>query len=126
MAKAAHYEELKELQQERKQTRQDNAVSVFAEHGISYEVRGHSWLCNVGHEAIYYWPKSGRWRVKGLSKTWGSRGAQDFLDKINFGKDDRPLNSLNCFDRDALPVCTVIPIIDDIVDTAGIKTVQIT
>ena len=34
-AKAAHYEELKELQQERKQTRQENAVSVFAEHGIA-------------------------------------------------------------------------------------------
>lgn len=53
-AKAAHYEELKELQQERKQTRQDNAVSVFAEHGIDYEVRGHSWLCQVGTQSLYF------------------------------------------------------------------------
>ena len=80
-AKAAHYEELKELQQERKQTRHSNAVSVFAEHGIAYEVRGHSWLCQVGTQAIYFWPKSGKWRVQGKQKTYYSRGAQDFLNR---------------------------------------------
>ncbi len=79
---AANFEAIKEYHQARRETFQSNAAVIFAEHGISYEVRGHSWLCSVGHEAIYYWPKSGRWRVKGQSKTWGSRGAQDFLAKI--------------------------------------------
>ena len=80
-AKAAHYEELKELQQERKETRTNNAVSVFAEHGITYEVRGHGWLCQVGTQSLYFWPKSGKWRVQGKKKTYFSRGAQDFLNK---------------------------------------------
>ena len=80
-AKAAHYEELKELQQECKQTRLSNAQAVFAEHGISYEVRGHSWLAQVGTQALYFWPKSGKWRVKGKKTTYYSRGAQDFLDR---------------------------------------------
>lgn len=80
-AKAAHYEELNELQQERKQTRQDNAVSVFAEHGIAYEVRGHGWLCQVGTQSLYFWPKSGKWRVQGRKKTYYSSGTQDFLNR---------------------------------------------
>ena len=80
-AKEAHYEELKELQQERKETRLSNAVSVFAEHGISYEVRGHSWLCQVGWQSLYFWPKSGKWRVQGTKKTYYSSGAQDFLNR---------------------------------------------
>lgn len=78
----ANFEAIKEYHQVRQATFQSNAQVIFAEHGIPYEVRGHSWLCQIGTEAIYYWPKSGRWRVKGQSKTWGSRGAQDFLDKI--------------------------------------------
>lgn len=80
--RTVHYEELKELQQERKQTRQENAVSVFAEHGIAYEVRGHGWLCQVGTQSLYFWPKSGKWRVQGRRKTYYSRGAQDFLDRV--------------------------------------------
>lgn len=78
----ASFNDIKEYHQARRATFQSHAEAIFAEHGITYEVRGHSWLCSVGHEAIYYWPKSGRWRVKGQSKTWGSRGAQDFLSKI--------------------------------------------
>ncbi len=80
-AKAAHYEELNELRQEKRETYQNNAVSVFAEHGIAYEMRGHSWLCQVGTQALYFWPKSGKWRVQGRRKTYYSRGAQDFLNK---------------------------------------------
>lgn len=93
-ARSAHYEELKEHRQEKRQTYQDNAVSVFAEHGISYESRGHSWLCTVGDEQLYYWPKSGRWRVKGKRKVWGSRGAQDFLDKVQCYQDGIPQNAI--------------------------------
>lgn len=81
-ARTAHYEEIKELQQEKRETYQHDAVAVFAEHGITYEVRGHGWLCQVGAEAIYYWPKSGRWRLKGQRNTWGSYGAQDFLNRV--------------------------------------------
>jgi hypothetical protein len=80
-ARTAHYEEIKELHQEKRQTYQENAVSVFAEHGINYEVRGHSWLCQVGTQSLYFWPKSGKWRVQGRRKTYYSRGAQDFLNK---------------------------------------------
>ena len=70
-ARTAHHEEVKALHQEKRQTYQHDAVAVFAEHGIPYEVRGHSWLCQIGAEAIYYWPKSGRWRLKGQRNTWG-------------------------------------------------------
>ena len=80
-AKAAHYEELNELRQEKRETSQNNAEAIFAEHGISYEVRGHGWLCQVGTQALYFWPKSGKWRVQGRRKTYFSRGAQDFLNK---------------------------------------------
>ena len=82
VAKAAHYEELNELRQERKQTRLSNAISVFAEHGICYEVRGHSWLCQVGAGTFYFWPKSGKWRVQGKKATYYSSGAQDFLNRV--------------------------------------------
>ena len=51
-AKAAHYEELKELQQERKQTRQENAVSVFAEHGIAALRSARPWLALSGRNAV--------------------------------------------------------------------------
>ena len=81
VAKTAHYDELKELKAERRETYQNNAVSVFAEHGITYEVRGHGWLCQVGTQSLYFWPKSGKWRVQGRRKTYYSRGAQDFLNK---------------------------------------------
>ena len=77
VARTAHYEEIKELYQEKRQTYQECAIAIFAEHGISYEVRGASWLCTVGDERLYYWPKSGRWRVKGkapdLRELWGTR-----------------------------------------------------
>lgn len=81
-AKAAHFEELNEHRQARRAANRDNAEAIFAEHRISYEIRGHTWLCTIGPQQIYYWPKSSRWRVKGKSETWGSRGAQDFLDKV--------------------------------------------
>ena len=81
-ARTARYNEIKEFYQEKRETYQNDAIAVFSEHGITYEVRGHSWLCQVGSEAIYYWPKSGRWRVKGQRNTWGSYGAQDFLKKV--------------------------------------------
>ena len=81
-ARTAHYEEVKELHQQRRETYQNDAVAVFAEHGITYEGRGHSWLCQIGTEAIYYWPKSGRWRVQGQRNIWGSYGAQNFLNRV--------------------------------------------
>ena len=79
---SAEYAEINERRQARRATFQGDAAAIFCEHQISYEQRGHSWLCTVGDEQLYYWPKSGRWRVKGNRKTWGSRGAQDFLDKV--------------------------------------------
>ncbi len=82
VARTAHYEEVNELHQEKRETYQSDAVAVFAEHGVTYDVRGHSWLCQVGTEGIYYWPKSGRWRLKGQRNTWGSYGAQDFLNRV--------------------------------------------
>lgn len=78
----ADYAEVKARQQTQRIVWQGDAAAIFAEHQIQYEVRGHSWLCQVGREQIYYWPKSGRWRVKGQKKSWGSRGAQDFLRKV--------------------------------------------
>ena len=81
-ARTARYEEISEFYQEKRETYKNNAIAIFGEHGITYEVRGHSWLCQVGTQAIYYWPKSGRWRVKGQRNTWGSYGAQDFLQKV--------------------------------------------
>ncbi|MGB3768425.1 MAG: hypothetical protein WA947_17845 [Phormidesmis sp.] len=82
VARPAHYDELKDLKAEKRQTREENALSIFAEHQIPYEQKGHSWLCTIGDEQLYYWPKSGRWRVKGKRQTYGSYGAQDFLDKV--------------------------------------------
>lgn len=76
------YAELDEQQQARKQTRHDNSAAILAEHQINYEVRGHSWLCNIGYQQLYYWPKSGKWRVRGRKTTYYSRGAQDFLNKV--------------------------------------------
>lgn len=78
----ADYAELNAQRQARRITRQDNSAAIFAEHQIGYEVRGHSWLCSVGYQQFYYWPKSGRWRVKGRKTTYYSRGAQDFLNKV--------------------------------------------
>ena len=49
---AAHFAEIKEQRQARRETYQSNAEAIFAEHGITYEVRGHSWLCCVGTESI--------------------------------------------------------------------------
>lgn len=88
-ARTARYNEIKEFYQEKRETYQNDAVAVFSEHGITYEVRGHSWLCQVGTEAIYYWPKSGRWRMKGQRNTWGSYGAQDFLKKVQTWQSDK-------------------------------------
>ena len=42
VARIAHYDRLKEMQQEKRQTYQESAISIFAEHGITYEVRGSS------------------------------------------------------------------------------------
>lgn len=81
-ARTARYEEINEFYQEKRETYKNNAVAIFGEHGITYEVRGHSWLCQIGTQAIYYWPKSGKWRVKGQRNTWGSYGAQDFLQRV--------------------------------------------
>ena len=89
VARTAHYDRLKEMQQEKRQTYQESAISIFAEHGITYEVRGSSWLCCVNDEQFYYWPKSGRWRVKGKRNTYGSYGAQDFLAKVYAGQQRR-------------------------------------
>lgn len=78
----ADYAELDEQRKARRETQQNNSAAILAEHQIDYEMRGHSWLCNVGYQQIYYWPKSGRWRVKGKKTTYYSRGAQDFLNKV--------------------------------------------
>lgn len=78
----ARFAEIKEYHSARRETLLSNAQVIFAEHGISFEERGQSWLCKVGSQAIYYWPKSGHWRVKGQTQMWSSRGAQDFLGKI--------------------------------------------
>ena len=53
-ARTARYNEIKEFYQEKRETYQKDAIAVFSEHGITYEVRGHSWLCQVGTELIYY------------------------------------------------------------------------
>lgn len=76
------FDQIKADQETKRDTFLSHAEVIFVEHDISYEVRGHSWLCTVGHEAIYYWPKSGKWREKGQAQIWSSRGAQDFLDKV--------------------------------------------
>lgn len=77
----AEYAELDAQRKERRAALQDNSAAILAEHQIEYEVRGHSWLCNVGYQQLYYWPKSGRWRVKGHKTMYHSYGAQDFLNK---------------------------------------------
>ena len=82
MQDTASFEAIKEYHQARRETFQSHAAVIFSEHGISYEVRGHIWLCSVGHEAIYYWSHVQRWCVKGQFKIWGSRGVKDFLDKV--------------------------------------------
>ncbi|MGB7486464.1 MAG: hypothetical protein WA901_09760 [Phormidesmis sp.] len=87
--RTAHYDRLKEMKQEKRQAYQESALSIFAEHGITYEVRGSSWLCEVNDEQFYYWPKSGRWRMKGKRNTYGSFGALDFIAKVYAGQQRR-------------------------------------
>lgn len=54
VARTAHYDELKKLKAENRQNYEENARSIFAEHQIPYEKKGHSWLCTIRNEQLYY------------------------------------------------------------------------
>jgi hypothetical protein len=80
--KMDEYKAIKEQNKARKTSLQASAEMVFREHGIPYEVRGQAWLCVVEGGEYYYYPKSGKWKIKGGDPVYYSRGALDFLGKI--------------------------------------------
>jgi hypothetical protein len=81
-AKLDNWAAQKEAAKEASQQRLEGAPTVFAEHGIEYQVKGTYWLCKVQGTEYKYYPKSGKFRPVGGNTTYCSRGALDFLGKV--------------------------------------------
>lgn len=81
-SKMIEYQQLNQLKKDRQIQLEESAKIIFQEHNISYTPQGHVWLCDVNGSLIYYYPKSAKWRPKGGSTTYNSRGALDFLGKV--------------------------------------------